>query len=52
MDLMDDDEEILINLAQILDGSFLEYIGGPLFGTHLFKPLERLCEVEENTVRD
>ena len=49
---MDDDEEILIEMAQTLDGSFLQYVGGPLFAPHLFKPLERLCEVEEPTVRE
>jgi serine/threonine-protein phosphatase 2A regulatory subunit A len=52
MDLMDDDEEILMQLAEVLDGSFLEHVGGPLFAPHLFKPLERLCEVEESAVRD
>ena len=52
MDLMDDDEEVLIALAETLDGKFLEYVGGPLFAPHLFKPLEKLCEVEETTVRD
>ena len=49
---MDDDEEILIEMAQTLNGSFLEYVGGPLFAPHLFKPLERLCELEETTVRN
>jgi hypothetical protein len=49
---MDDDEEILAALAQVLDSSFLECIGGPLFAPHLFKPLERLCEVEETNVRE
>lgn len=52
MDLMDDDEEILIVMAETLNGSFLEYVGGPLFAPHLFKPLERLCELEETTVRN
>ena len=52
MDLMDDDEEILIEMASTLNGSFLEYVGGPLFAPHLFKPLERLCELEETTVRN
>jgi serine/threonine-protein phosphatase 2A regulatory subunit A len=52
MDLMDDEEEILIVLAQSLNGSFLDHVGGPLFAPHLFKPLERLCEVEESTIRD
>ena len=49
---MDDDEEILLQLATTLDAKFLDYIGGPLFAPHLFKPLERLCEVEEATVRE
>ena len=49
---MDDEEEILIVLAQSLNGSFLDNVGGPLFAPHLFKPLERLCEVEETTIRD
>jgi serine/threonine-protein phosphatase 2A regulatory subunit A len=52
MDLMDDDEEILVCLAGVLDGDFLEYVGGPLFAPHLFKPLERLCEVDETVVRE
>ena len=52
MDLMDDDEQILCALAEVLDGSFLEYVGGPLFAPHLLKPLERLCEIEETVVRE
>ena len=52
MDLMDDDEEVLIELSMILNGQFLENVGGGLFAPHLFKPLERLCEVEESTVRE
>jgi hypothetical protein len=52
MDLMDDEEEVLIVLAQSLNSSFLDNVGGPLFAPHLFKPLERLCEVEEATIRD
>lgn len=48
---MDDDEEILMTLAGVLNGQFLDYVGGPLFAPHLFKPLERLCELEETTVR-
>ena len=52
LDLMDDDEEVLVEMAQTLDGSFLQYVGGPLFAPHLFKPLERLCEVEETAVRE
>ena len=52
MDLMDDDDEVLLILAETLNGSFLDNVGGPLFAPHLFKPLERLCEVEETTVRE
>ena len=52
LDLMDDDEEILVELATTLDGGYLEHIGGALFAPHLFKPLERLCEVEETVVRN
>ena len=52
MDLMDDEEEILIVLAQSLNSQFLDHVGGHLFATHLFKPLERLCEVEESTIRE
>jgi len=52
MDLMDDDDEVLLVLSETLNGSFLDNVGGPLFAPHLFKPLERLCEVEETTVRE
>ena len=52
MDLMDDDEEVLIELGKVLNSQFLENIGGPLFAPHLFKPLEKLCEVDETLVRD
>jgi len=52
MDLMDDEEEVLIELSLVLNGKFLDHIGGPMSAPHMFKPLERLCEVEECTVRD
>jgi serine/threonine-protein phosphatase 2A regulatory subunit A len=52
MDLMDDEEEVLIELSLVLNGKFLDLIGGPNYAPHMFKPLERLCEVEECTVRD
>lgn len=48
---MDDEEEILLALAEVL-GGFLEYIGGPAHTVHVLKPLEKLCQVEESTVRD
>ena len=52
LDLMDDDEEVLVEMAQVLDGSYLQYVGGPLYAPYVFKPLERLCEVEESAVRE
>ena len=52
MDLMDDEEEVLMELSLVLNGKFLDHIGGPMFAPHLFKPLEKLSEVEESTVRD
>lgn len=51
IDLMDDEEEVLLSLAEIL-GNFLDFIGGPAHAMHLIKPLEKLCQVEESTVRD
>jgi serine/threonine-protein phosphatase 2A regulatory subunit A len=52
MDLMDDEEQVLAHLADTLDGSYLEFIGGNLYAPHLLKVLERLSEVEETVVRD
>eukprot|EP00347_Sterkiella_histriomuscorum_P020919 403335954 len=51
LDLMDDEEEVLLGLADIL-GNFLDLVGGPAHAIHLMKPLEKLCQVEESTVRD
>lgn len=48
---MDDEEEILLALAEVL-GAFLDYAGGPVHAIHIIKPLEKLCQVEESTVRD
>lgn len=48
---MDDEEEVLLTLAEML-GSFLDLVGGPGYAIHLLKPLEKLCQVEESTVRD
>jgi serine/threonine-protein phosphatase 2A regulatory subunit A len=52
LDLLDDEEEVLLELAKQLQSSFLDYVGGPNFASHLLKPLERLCEIEETTVRN
>ncbi|GAA5865455.1 hypothetical protein JCM8547_001249 [Rhodosporidiobolus lusitaniae] len=49
---LDDDDEILLALAEELGGSFVEYLGGPEYG-HLVLPiLEHLAGVEETLVRD
>lgn len=42
LDLMDDEEEVLLSLAEVL-GNFLEYVGGPAHAIHIMKPLEKLC---------
>lgn len=39
-------------LAETLDNTFLEYVGGNLYAPHVLKVLERLAEIEETVVRD
>ncbi len=51
IDLMDDEEEVLLTLAEIL-GGFMDYAGGPAYAFYVLRPLEKLCQVEENSVRD
>lgn len=48
---MDDEEEVLLALAEVL-GQFLDYVGGPAHAMHVIRILEKLCQVEETTVRD
>ncbi|CEQ42176.1 SPOSA6832_03968, partial [Sporobolomyces salmonicolor] len=49
---LDDDDEILLALAEELGASFVEYLGGPDYA-HLVLPiLEHLAAVEETLVRD
>ncbi|GAA5870166.1 hypothetical protein JCM1840_001581 [Sporobolomyces johnsonii] len=49
---LDDDDEILLALAEELGASFVEYLGGPDYA-HLVLPiLEHLAGVEETLVRD
>jgi hypothetical protein len=49
---LDDDDEILLALAEELGGNFVEYLGGPEHA-HLVLPiLEHLAGVEETLVRD
>lgn len=51
LELLEDDEEILCSLAEVLGGC-LEYVGGSAHAEHLLRVLERLCNIEEVTVRD
>jgi len=51
LELMDDDEEVLIALAETLS-TMLDYAGGPQQAEHVLRPLERLCTIEETTVRE
>ena len=51
LELMDDEEEVLLTLAEILP-SQLEFAGGPQYAEHVLRPLEKLCASEETTVRD
>jgi len=50
-ELLDDDEEILVELAESL-GELSGYLGGNQYAHLLLSPLEKLCYVEESTVRD
>lgn len=51
MDIVDDEDEVLLELAKAL-GDFLGFLGGKKNLAGLIKPLESLCTVEEGTVRD
>lgn len=51
LDLMDDEEEVLLALAETL-GNFVDYVGGANHAIHIIGPLERLCQVEETAVRE
>lgn len=42
VDLMDDEEEVLLALAEVL-GQFLDYVGGPAHAMHVIRILEKLC---------
>ena len=51
LELMDDEEAVLLVLAEVLP-SMLELSGGPQYAEHVLRPLEKLCASEETTVRD
>jgi serine/threonine-protein phosphatase 2A regulatory subunit A len=49
---IDDEDEILLALAEELGRGFDEYIGGKEYAHLLLGPLENLSAVEETLVRD
>jgi hypothetical protein len=49
---IDDEDEVLLALAEELGRGFDEYIGGPEHAHALLVPLENLATVEETLVRD
>lgn len=51
-DSVDDEDEVLLALAEELGRNFEEYIGGAEYAHLLLGPLENLCAVEETLVRD
>jgi len=51
-DSVDDEDEVLLALADELGKSFEEYIGGKEHAHVLLGPLENLSAVEETLVRD
>lgn len=51
-DSVDDEDEVLLALAEELGRTFEDYIGGPEYAHHLLGPLENLSAVEETLVRD
>lgn len=51
-DSIDDEDEVLLALAEELGRKFEQYIGGPQFAHLLLGPLENLSAVEETLVRD
>ena len=51
-DSVDDEDEVLLALAEELGKNFEEYIGGPEHAHVLLGPLENLSAVEETLVRE
>lgn len=51
-DSLDDEDEVLLALAEELGQGFVEYLGGPSFAHLLLGPLENLAAVEETVVRE
>lgn len=51
-DSLDDEDEVLLALAEELGKGMEEYLGGPQYAHLLLGPLENLAAVEETVVRD
>jgi serine/threonine-protein phosphatase 2A regulatory subunit A len=51
-DSVDDEDEVLLALAEELGKSFEEYLGGKEYAHLLLGPLEHLSGLEETLVRD
>ncbi|KAI5475357.1 hypothetical protein MNV49_001588 [Pseudohyphozyma bogoriensis] len=49
---LDDDDEILLALAEELGQGFVEYVGGEAYAHVILTPLEHLAAMEETLVRD
>jgi len=49
--LVDDEDEVLVNLAEVLSG-FTELVGGAAHSFVLVKLLENLASAEEAIIRD
>lgn len=50
-ELLDDDDEVLLQLAESLS-SLTDYLGGSQYAHLLLNPLEKLCYIEDIAVRD
>lgn len=49
---MDDEEEVLLALAEVLGPQFMDFVGGPAHALSIIRILEKLCQLDESTVRD
>ena len=43
LDLMDDEEEVLLALAEVLGPQFMDYVGGPAHALTIIRILEKMC---------
>jgi hypothetical protein len=40
---MDDEEEVLLALAEVLGPQFMDYVGGPAHALTIIRILEKMC---------